>query len=189
MPKRPRSGAVSRPSRVVAPTSVKGAIEGLGTRTVGDAVSTAASGATVIAGESPSIGIDIPTVPSQVPVVILEGLAATTKTIIRSFGGWIKNNHIETIAEFGFQQRDVDLTWVEMWKCQNGVKTCAERVLEINMGAVRNSGSIRREVFQPRENWEPRVQGLARTLTHQAQSSSKQMIDFMQKFKAGPCGG
>jgi len=172
-----------------AAINVKGAIEGLGTRTVGDAVSTAASGATVIAGESPSIGIDIPTVPSQVPVVILEGLAATTKTIIRSFGGWIKNNHIETIAEFGFQQRDVDLTWVEMWKCQNGVKTCAERVLEINMGAVRNSGSIRREVFQPRENWEPRVQGLARTLTHQAQSSSKQMIDFMQKFKAGPCGG
>ncbi len=172
-----------------AAINVKGAVEGLGTRAVSDAVSTAASGATVIAGDSPLIGIDIPTVPSQVPVVILEGLAATTKTIIRSFGGWIKRNHIETIAEFGFQQRDVELTWVEMWKCHNGVKTCVERVLEMKMGAVGNSGSIRREVFQPIENWEPRVQGLARTLAHQAQSSSRRMIEFMQKYQAGPCGG
>lgn len=167
--------------------NVAGAVKGLTTRTVGDAVGAAASGATVLAGDEDALGIDIPTSLPQVPVVVLEGLAATSAALVDKWGEWIANNHVEMIAEFGFQVKHVKMTWVEMWKCENGVKKCAERVLEIDMGAIRTTGSVRTETFQPRERWQPRVDGLGRTIARQVQTSSQEMVTFMGKFQAGPC--
>ncbi len=167
--------------------NVAGAVKGLTTRTVDDALGAAASGATVIAGDEDALGIDIPTSLPQVPVVVLEGLAATSAALVDKWGEWITNNHVEMIAEFGFQVKHVKMTWVEMWKCENGVKKCAERVLEIDMGAIRTTGSVRTETFQPRERWQPRVDGLGRTIARQAQASSQEMVTFMGRFQAGPC--
>ncbi len=165
--------------------NVAGAVKGLTSRTVKDAVDTAVSGASVVAGEE--LGIDIPTVLPQVPLVILEGAAATSAALIGAWGRWIEHNHVEWIAEFGFQVKDVKMTWVEIWKCENGVKSCEERVLEVEMSDVRNTGATHTETYHPREEWQSRVDGLGRTMARQAQTSSQEMVTFMGRFTTGSC--
>ncbi len=167
--------------------NVAGALKGLVTRTAKDAVETAVSGASVVAGEK--LDIDIPTTIYQVPVVALEGAAAASAAIIDKWGEWIERNHVEWVAEWGYQIRDCKLAWVEIWKCEDGVKNCVERVLEVDISAPRLTGAVNTETYQPNENWRPRVDGLTHTHATRVQSDSQLLTEFMQKHAVGPCGG
>jgi hypothetical protein len=167
--------------------NVAGAVKGLVTRTPKDAFDTAVSGASVVAGEK--LEIDIPTTIYQVPVVALEGAAAASAAIIDKWGEWIERNHVEWVAEWGYQVRDCKLAWVEIWKCENGAKKCVERVLEVDMSAPRLTGVVHTETYQPNENWRPRVDGLTRTHATRVRTDSQLLTDFMQKHAVGPCGG
>jgi hypothetical protein len=196
---RPTSGAASEARRIsgelawwrdlFATTSsainVAGAIKGLVTRTPGDLVDTALSGGSVIAGDR--LGIDIPTTIYQVPVVGLEGASAASAAIIKAWGGWSEKNHVEWVAQWGYQVRDCKLAWVEIWKCENGVKKCVEHVLEVNLGAPRLTGAVHTETYQPRQRWQPRVDGLTQTHARRVQTDSQALAAFMQKHVVGPC--
>jgi hypothetical protein len=167
--------------------NVAGAVKGLVTRTTRDAAETAASGASVIAGDE--LGIDIPTTIYQVPVVVLEGAAAASSAIIKAWGGWIEKNHVEWVTQWGYQVRDCKLAWVEIWKCENGVKKCVERVLEVDIDAPRLTGAVETETYQPREQWQGRVDRKTRNHATRVRTDSQALTTFMQKHTVGPCSG
>lgn len=170
-----------------AAISVGGAIKGTVSRGVGDAVQAGVSGGATVAGEK--LGIDIPTSIFQVPVVALEGAAAVGSSIIGAFSRWIQNNHVSFRAEWGYVSQQCDLTWVEIWKCENGVMRCEERILEVNMADAVIGGAQHSQDYTPADDVQRDVEGRTRTVANRVRTSSQKLVDFMQKHTVGPCGG
>ncbi|MDW3220389.1 MAG: hypothetical protein R8F63_17405 [Acidimicrobiales bacterium] len=170
-----------------AAISVGGAIKGTVSRGVSDAVEAGVSGGATVAGEE--LGIDIPTSIFQVPVVALEGAAAVGSSIIGAFSRWIQANHVSFRAEWGYVSQQCDLTWVAIWKCENGVMRCVEHILDINMADPVIGGAQHSQDYTPADNVQQDVEGRTRTVANRVQKSSQRLVDFMQKHTVGPCDG
>ncbi|GJM37840.1 MAG: hypothetical protein DHS20C19_12070 [Acidimicrobiales bacterium] len=170
-----------------AAISVGGAIKGTVSRGVGDAVEAGVSGGATVAGEK--LGIDIPTSIFQVPVVALEGAAAVGSSIIGAFSRWIQRNHVSFRAEWGYVSQQCDLTWVAIWKCENGVMRCVEHILDVNMADPVIGGAQHSQNYTPADNVQRDVEGRTRTVANRVQKSSQRLVDFMQKHTVGPCDG